>query len=287
MSDQEEPLEYGLISDIPNSKARYERLVQFHWQFYSHLAYLRNQIYDSLKNALRERTTAFQFSGWQRAVKYKYSLNPLSTRGSLSDPGGRFNIGAIDTTRYAPFPALYLASDKGTALAELLGRDGGGDSLTPEELALTKAESVAAISVSGKLESVLDVRERSNLLSFVNLIRDFKPPKALITQARKLGLPTLRLVRTVGQLTKELRTANWRNWPMLFDAPSPSQIFGRIVLDAGIEGILYSSVLTEKACLALYPQNFQSSPSFVELDDPLPAENVPARIDAATFRNFL
>jgi len=287
MSDQEEPLEHGLISDIPTSKARYEQLLQFHWQFYSHLAYLRNQIYESLRNALRERTTSFEFSRWQRAVKYKYSLNPLSTQGSLSDPGGRFNIGTIDTTRYPPFSALYLASDKGTALAELLGRDGGGGSLTPEELALTKAESVAAVSVSGILESALDIRERNSLVSFVNLIRDFKLPKTLITQARKLGLPTLWLIRTVGQLTKELRRADWRSWPMRFDVPSPSQIFGRIVLEAGIEGILYSSVLTEKACLALYPQNFQNSPSYVELDDPLPAENIPGRIDAATFRNFL
>lgn len=159
MIDPEEPIESGLIADIRASKARYEQLIQFHWECYSELAFLRNRVYDSLKSSLRERATPFEFSKWQRAVKYRYSLDPLSTKGSLVDPGGRFNIGAIDTARYPVFPALYLASDKGTALAELLGRDKPGSLLGAEELALTKPDSVTAVSVSGKLESALDSRE--------------------------------------------------------------------------------------------------------------------------------
>ncbi len=159
MTDHEEPLEYGQIADIPRSKARYKALAGFHWEFYSELAFQRNQIYDALKDSLHERTNPFTFSAWQRAVKYRYSLNPLSTSGSRSDPGGRFNVGEIDPSRFPVFPALYLASDKGTALAELFGRDSRpGDALSPEELALTTSQSVTVVSVSGKLESVLDAR---------------------------------------------------------------------------------------------------------------------------------
>jgi RES domain-containing protein len=74
------------------------------------------------------------------------------TTSSSDDPGGRFNVGDIDRARYPAFPALYIASDKGTALAEVLGREKRADSLTPEELALTKPDSITAASVSGKLE---------------------------------------------------------------------------------------------------------------------------------------
>jgi hypothetical protein len=287
MSDAEEPIEFGLIGDIPTSKARTEQLIQFAWELYSELAFQRNQIYDFLKSSLRERAGPFEFSRWQRVVKYRYSLDPLSTKGSVVDPGGRFNIGEIDTARYPVFPALYLASDKGTALAELLGRDLPGSSLTAEELALTKPDSVTAVSVSAKLESVLDGREGKNLAGFVNLIKDFKLSTPLIAKARRLGLPPKLLIRTVSLMMKALQDRNWREMPMQYDNPSASQIFGRTVLDAGIEGIIYNSVLTHKPCLAIYPQNFPNSFSVVELDDPAPTQNVQTRIDATTFENFL
>jgi hypothetical protein len=286
MNGRDEPLDFGLIADIPKSKEHFQRLAQFHWEFYSELAFLRNKIYDPLKASLRERTKSFEFSKWQRTVRYRYSLAPLSTKGSLSDPGGRFNIGAIDPPRFPVFPALYLASDKNTALAELLGRDGPANSLTPEELALTKPTSITVVSVSGKLESVLDVRDAKNLAGFVNLIKDFKLSSGLIMKARKLG-QMAKVVRDANQLVKDFKLPKWREWPMGFDVPSPPQIFGRIVLDAGIEGILYDSVLTQNLCSAIYPQNFQNSSSHIELDDPCPPETIHKRIDSATFKNFV
>lgn len=287
MSDLEEPLEYGRIADIPRSKARYKALARFHWEFYSELAFQRNQIYEALKGSLRERTKPFAFSAWQRAVKYRYSLSPLSTNGSRSDPGGRFNFGEVDPSRFPVFPALYLASDKGTALAELFGRESRpGDALGPEELALTRSQSVTLVSVSGKLESVLDVRERDSLKGFVELISKFRLSSSLISKAKSLGFPSLPLVRTVEQLQRALHYRDWRAWPMQFDVPFPSQIFGRIALDAGIEGMLFQSALTERVCLVIYPQNFVNSTSYAQLDGPLPAETVQARIDAETFLNF-
>jgi hypothetical protein len=45
----------------------------------------------------------FKIERWQKAVKYKHALTPLSVRGSLIEPGGRFNIGGTDT-RFSSFP---------------------------------------------------------------------------------------------------------------------------------------------------------------------------------------
>lgn len=283
-----EPLDWGLISDISKSREEFEQFGHFHWDFYSELEYLRHQIYDSLKESLREKTKAFEFSGWQRAVKYKYSLAPLSTKGSQADPGGRFNIGAISPSRFPVFPALYLARDKKTALAEVLGRaDSNEGALKPEELALTNTSSISIVSVSGKLESVLQIGDQKNLEGFVNCIKDFKLSGRLVLRARKLGLGPPRLIRTTEYLLAELQTRRWREWPTLFDVPSCPQIFGRIALDAGIEGILYTSVLTGEASLVVFPQCFQNSSAFVELDDPPPSEAVQKRIDRETYKNFL
>jgi len=270
-----------------NSRKLYQERAQFHSEYYSELEYLRSQIYDELKSSLLERAQPFEFLNWQRAVKYKYSLVPLSAKGSLADPGGRFNVGAIDASRFPMFAALYLASDKKTALAELLGReDGPVNSLTPEELALTKAASITVVSLSGKLESVLDITDAKNLTPFINLIKGFKISSKLIFKGRKVGL-SVGLIRDSTTLMKVLQSTAWREWPMGYDVPAPSQIFGRIVQDAAIEGILYRSVLTDSTWLAVFPQNFQNSSACIEIDDPCPAETLHRRIDSTTFKNFV
>jgi hypothetical protein len=286
MTRRWEWLESGRVSDIVKSKKLYEDLVEFHWRYYFELAFQRKKIRDELNASLRDAAASFEFSQWQRIVKYKYSLDPLSATGSLSDPGGRFNIGAIDTTRYPMFPALYLAADKGTALAEVLGREKDVGSLTPEELALTKPDSISAVSVSGKLDAVLDIRVSGNLSEFVDLIKTFRLSRPLIVEARRLRFP-VQLIATVAELKRVLMLDNWRNWPMLYDVPAGGQIFGGIAVDAGIEGILYESVLTGKKCVAVFPQNFQNSSSYVELDDPAPSDDVRMRMDSSNFAEFI
>ena len=191
---------------------------------------------------------------------------------------------SVKLTRYPIFPALYVASEKGTALAELLGRSAGGESLTAEEVALTKPDSIATVSVSGHLDAVLDIREDSNLATFVGLIKGFRLPPALTSKASKLGFP-LNIIRTGQELTAVLHAPDWRSWPSLYDAPAACQIFGRIVLDAQVEGILYKSVLTEKPCLAIYPQNFHNSSSYIELDDPAPPELIVRRLDSSNCKD--
>jgi len=275
-------LDSGNISDILKSKALFEELAQFHWHYYSELAFQRNKIREQLKSSLRDRAGSFEFQNWQRVVKYKYSLDPLSAKGSLVDPGGRFNIGEIDPTRYPVFPALYIASNKGTAMAEALGREKNAGSLSPEEVALTKPDSIAVLSVSGKLESILDIRERGNLAPLVNLTKNFKLSKSLVLRARKLHFP-LRVITTAKELGSVLEQRDWRNWPMVFDVPSTCQVFGALVMNAGIEGILYNSAITGKECIAIFPQNFLNSSSFLQLDDAVPSEKVQRRVDSSNF----
>ncbi|SRR6266404_5096867 len=146
--------------------------------------------------------------------------------------------------------------------------------------------TVAAVSVSGHLDAVLDIRDDSNLATFVSLIKSFRLSSALSSKAIRLGFP-LHIIRTVQEFTKVLHMSDCRNWPTLFDVPAASQIFGRIVLDAQVEGILYKSVLTGKPCLALYHRNFGNSLSYVELDDPAPAEVLERRLDSSNCKDTI
>jgi len=286
MKRRPELLESSSVSDITRSKAFFEELVEFHWAYYSELAFQRNRIREQLRDALRGEAEAFAFASWQRTIKYQYSLNPLSTKGSLTDPGGRFNIGRIDPTRYPVFSALYIASDKETALAETLGGNSGTGGLSPAELALTRPDSVTIVSVSGKLESVLDIRKTKSISSFVDLVRSFRLSESLMFKARKLSFP-VELIKSTSTLSKVLRQRNWREWPMHFDVPATCQIFGSLVMTAGIESILYDSSITAKPCLAVFPPNFSNSSSYVEIDDNPPRKDVKRRMDATNFGNFL
>ncbi|MBI3292587.1 MAG: RES family NAD+ phosphorylase [Elusimicrobia bacterium] len=220
-------------------------------------------------------------------MKYKYSLNPLSAKGSLMDPGGRFNIGTIDPTRLTAFPGLYLAFDKDTAIDELFARAKQEQLLNFEELALVQTGSITIVSVHGNLESVFDLRQKDNLVGFVDLVKNFHLSNTLIQETRRLNIDPPRLVTTVQELLDSLLETNWRLPPMQLDVPANCQIFGQVVAESGIEGIIFPSVLTKQPCLVVYPQNFAHSSSFIELDDPTPTDTVQRRLDASSFQNFI
>ena len=149
-------LESGTLAQLQADKDYSQRLCAYHWGIYSELAIQRSQIANQISAALSKGTIEnYQFDNWQRVVKYKYSLMPLSTSGSLKSGGGRFNIGDIDSNRFPMFPALYLAANKETGLQEVLGQEANLNGLTPIEIALTNSQSISLLSVSGNLESVL------------------------------------------------------------------------------------------------------------------------------------
>lgn len=70
------------VKDLGKWEAQKEKILRYHWDFYSVLAYERRKIADQLRIALLEAAVElYEFEGWQRQVRYKYSLTPLSPKG--------------------------------------------------------------------------------------------------------------------------------------------------------------------------------------------------------------
>lgn len=257
------------------------RFREYHSRLHMELVLQRRAIQTEIKEALNLNCTPYPFSRWQRTIRWKYSNHPLCTKGSLTR-GGRFNIGSnIDPAVFPPFSAFYASADKDTALQEALGQGLDHPGIDPRELALANPDSVLAFSVSGSLDSVLDLRDRACVGDFVKLIRDFKLSPALKREAARLPVVAPDVVRTSKALLDSLLNPNWRHVPTLCEIPSNSQIFGQIVWQAGIEGIVYPSKQTNEACLAVFPSNFIGGSSFLQCDDEPPEPLLgPSRIDA-------
>src|SRR3989338_7206688 len=273
------------VADIHKWSAFKDQFLKYHWDYYNELAYQRSQIADEIKKSLLEAAQkTFTFEKWQRAVKYKYALKPFSTTGSINDPaGGRFNIGYINPSQFPSFPALYIASDKNTAYQELLCQkiDPGKEDIA-FNFALSSSASTTNFSLSGSLNSIINLKKPERLEPFVDLIKDFSISDTLKKTAKNIGEKEPDLIRTVPKLIDALLDTNWRLWPMQFDVPVSSQIFGQLVSGAGIEGILYPSKFTGNDCLAIYPQNIEEG-SFIQLDDPAPPEVKIRRLDVTTW----
>lgn len=260
-------------------------LLHLHSALHFDLEPLRSQASAELVDALRQgATTPFEFQGWCRIVDWRYSLTPLSTVGSLQDVGGRFNVGNdLNAAIFTPFPALYIAEDYETALQEKFGRPlpKTTPELSPADLALRKPTSFTQCRLEGRLDSVIDVGDAAALKPFIDVIKSFAMPKSVPRISRALGFKAPPgLIRSVGKLQQELLKPTWRTQPMQFDLPANSQVFARIAVAAGLHGILYpSSRQSGRRCLALFPQNWGGSRSFVATMDPGPAGEI-SRLDA-------
>lgn len=280
-------LEHGTLQEMRDNKKVIQGLLQYHWYLHHDLAYQRREIDDELLRVLNEESISnYKFQSWQRTVRYKYSYNPLSTLGSLKLPGGRFNIGEINSQHFTPFPGLYIASDKDTALQETLSPRPitYRKKFTPLELALTDPKSISIVSVSGLLERVFDLRNKKSLTKFADLIKDFKISKSVIDIADIYNIEKPRVIKSSDELHKSLMDENWRFFPMQYDVPANPQIFGQLVHNAGIDGIVYRSAVTNKDCLVIYTRNFENSSSYIQIDDDLPDKNIPKRLDASNWK---
>ncbi len=212
----------------------------------------------------------------------------MSARGSiLNDPGGRFNIGDIDQIKFPKFAGLYLAEDTETSLREKCGLDpqGDNDGLTGRELNLIN--NIAVVKVQGSITNLLDITDPMSLTEFYNQIKTIHMPIELISRARKLNIKSMMPVRSETELRDTLLREQWRIMPMQFDIPANPQILGQLVYTAGIEGILYPSVKTQKKCLVVYPENFRQTDSYIEIDGVTPKSVTHNRIDKNTFNNFI
>ncbi len=235
----------------------------------------RAQHSDELVDAIRSSTKGpFEFRGWARVVDYRYSTEPLSMEGSLKGDGGRFNIGrTLNPAAYTPFPALYLAEDFPTAYRERFGLDRAviTNGLTAGELVLRRETSFTSIAMEGRVDCYLDIGDVDSLKATADVLRRFQMPNTIPTQARQLRLKPPGLVRSAQGLQRQLLSRNWRLEPAQYDLPSNSQIFGRLCLAAGVHAILYPSTRDDsRQCLALIPQNWKESDSFVEIQGLVP-----------------
>ena len=255
---------------------------------YYELEPLRQRNEAPLLDALRSQALpSFSFEGWSRIVDYRYCLQPLSLAGSLNGEGGRFNIGAaLSPGTFTGFPALYVAEDYDAAFRERFAASSSAKAgeLTAEELALRSPGSFTQLRLRGAVENLIDVGSLEALKPFANILREFPIPNDVRRLARKLGLrPPPWLIRSPITLQRQLLHPNWRMLPQQFDLPSNSQIFGRIAVAAGLHGIIYPSARqVAKRCLALFPQNWADSGSFVEVGDEAPQGARLTRIDATT-----
>ena len=278
-------LESSSLKDMRLLKKHFREVLSYQWDYYSELARQRKEKEDEIRDVLFEKAIDdFEFESWQRAVKWRYSNHPLCTIGSLSDPGGRFNIGEINTDLIPQFSALYVAEDRLTAEQELLGQEKEQDGLTYYERALTNKQSIAVVSVKGTLETVLDIRNAKSLIKLNNIFKNFKLSPSLRVKAKKLGQDMPTVIKTAKTLKESLLDPKWRQPPMRFDIPANSQIFGQMVKSTGITGIMYPSKMTGKDCLAIFPDNFKNSESFIELSDTPPNEKTPKRIDGGNYQ---
>jgi hypothetical protein len=101
---------------------RHQKIVDYTAQHYAFFASRRSQVMEELKQSLLDEQKELSLDkSWKRIISQQFSNGPLSTAGSvLNFPGGRFNIGKIDT-RFPQFPALYIAEDTETAYLECMG----------------------------------------------------------------------------------------------------------------------------------------------------------------------
>lgn len=280
-----EELEQFTHASLGQWKAAGKNLESLGLSLYFGLERHRKENAGSLIEAIRSSLGGpMTFDGWARIVDYRYALEPLSVAGSVRRDGGRFNIGStLNPAVSPPFPALYLAEDLETAFRERFGieRSTHKAGLAAEELVLRKPGSFTLVAVSGKIESVLDVGDLDALKPFAAIIAKFRMPPNVRILARKLRMNSSpSLVKSAGMLQRQLIDPNWRLQPAQYDLPSNSQIFGRICVAAGVHGIVFPSARRSgRRCLALFPQNWDGSNSFVEVVDALPPGATVVRLD--------
>jgi len=263
-------------------------VIDYTAEHFAYFAHRRSQVMGELKQSLLENTICYEFNDMRRIVSHQFSNTPLSAIGSVkSFPGGRFNIGVIDTERFPQFPALYLAEDTSTAFLEMNGIKPNvtTQGLTASELAV--AGNFSHFVIQGKLTTVLDLTDAESLKQFYALLQGIELPLYYRKKATQLKIGAMLPVKSLKELRETLFADNWRLMPMQFDVPANSQILGQIAHSAGIEAILYPSVKTNKNALAVYPENFLNSEAFVEIRGDVAESVLHKKIDRDAYKDFI
>lgn len=237
--------------------------------------------------ALKEtKPISLEINGWVRIVPYRYTLSPLSSAGSLTGYGGRFNIGAdIDEVPLQPWPALYLAEDQETAYRERyqLKSTESTNGLTPNELALESGDSFTLVRLNGLVTNVFDMTKPQHLDAVAKVLKKIKMPERAKRLMKTLGITNrqLHMIQTGQKLYDTVAVENWRIKPVQFGIAAQSQILAELIRAAGFEAIVYKSTKGTKRCLAVFPDQISSN-THIELADPSPSEVTHSRLDSDT-----
>jgi hypothetical protein len=282
-------LEYFSDHEVLAWRAKSKDVQQYHYLWYFELEAQRAAHQQQILDALRSVPgIAMDLSNWGRAMPYKYSATPLSCVGSLKWVGGRFNYGVdIDSTRFAPFPALYLAEDMETGLREMQGltREDTRGGLNPSELNFCAVNGIAWVAVAGNVSNIFDLTHPGTLQGFASILSKFKLSKAVRDAENKLGAVPLRLVATADELHNSFMLENWREYPSVVNTPANSQLFGHLLSVAGFEGALFSSTRTGKGNLVLFTRQFKNSASLVRVLNP-PTNARCCELSALTYKGL-
>ena len=244
---------------------------------------LRPELLAALEGCSSEPPT---LEDWVRVVSYPYSLNPLSSAGSLRAYGGRFNAGIdLEPGTLDPWPALYLAENFETAFREKfqMPSDVLTEGLRPEELALRPQGSHVTVIVKVCLTRVFDMTSATVLDPLARVLKRIKMPNRASQLKKKLQMPNqaLMMVQTGKQLHDVMFKRNWRVLPVQFNLPAQSQTVAELIRAAGFEGILYQSTMGPGKCLAVFPDRLTES-SFISLADQPPHTETIQRLDYLT-----
>ena len=204
---------------------------------------------------------------WVRVCSWRYSDQPLNSYGSTRGEGGRFNYtDFMDNVDSEPFPALYIGQTRTVAEREFHGYDGGKrGELSANDLALLPNRNVSIISLVGHLENYIDLTRTSGLKEFASIIQTYAVSKRVTDLAKSAGRPPRVLVNSVKKLLATLYEKNWRGYVMNHGLPSGSQIFGKLVWEAGYNGIVYRSTKGAGRCIAVFPQNLSDSNTVIRI----------------------
>lgn len=265
-------LEYFSDAQLIHWRNRAKDIQHYHYLWFFELESQRAANHARLIEALAATPgTEVNLDDWGRAVAYKYSDVPLSCIGSLKWVGGRFNYGVdIDSSRFAPFPALYLAQDFETGLREMHGlvRENDRAGLTANELALCSETGVSWVRVEGTVCNVFDSTRLANLRALTDVFATFKISRTVRDIETRLRAVPLRLIKTARELQQSFMAANWREFPALLSTPANSQLFGHLLSHAGFDGVLFSSTITKRLNLAVFPRQLQNSRSAIRAVEP-------------------
>ena len=242
---------------------------QYNVKLFYHLESLRQIHHQDLCEALQDTSPlTLKSENWWRFVDLKYTDIPLSAHGSIIK-GARFNIGNdLGSIGFKPFPVLYFAENEDTAKAEKFGTTKAANGLENNELALRTTPSYSAMRLKFEIHNVFDLTKANNLLKFTQIISTFQISDDLRKLATELGHKPPYLVSKPSQLKEVLLSNNWRYYPVQHEIPANSQLFGRILRDAGFDAVIYPSTKNPKyKNIGVFIENLEKSSSFVELQD--------------------